>query len=109
LIPVKVESQQPDSYFILNILRVVRCIDDAACEEVKYWRPEHGQPELVGEYRAISGLRINPSQVEATHLFRPWGWPVALVVSEEVKSALERVGTTGTSFVDVTGPQVPRH
>ncbi|MFY0565287.1 imm11 family protein [Archangium lansingense] len=103
LIPVEVESQT-ESYFILNTLRVVKCINDAACEEVKYWRPEDGQPELVGEYRVVSGMRIEPSLSEGAHLFRPWGWPVALVVSEDIKNALERVGTTGTRFEDVTGP-----
>lgn len=103
LIPVKVDSQT-ESYFILNILRVVKCIHDAACEEVKYWRPEDGQPELVGEYRVVSGMRIAPSLVEGAHLFRPWGWPVALVVSEDVKNALERAGTKGTRFEDVTSP-----
>jgi hypothetical protein len=101
LIPVKVESQT-ESYFILNSLRVVRCIDDAACEEVKYWSPEDGQPELVGEYRVVSGMRIASSRVGGAHIFRPWGWPVALVVSEEVKSALERVGATGTKFEEVS-------
>ncbi|MCY1075653.1 imm11 family protein [Archangium lansingense] len=103
LIPVQVESQT-GSYFILNILRVVKCIDDAACEEVKYWRSEDGQPELVGEYRVVSGMRIAPSRVGGAHLFRPWGWPVALVVSEEIRNALERVGATGTKFEDVTSP-----
>jgi len=91
------------SYFILNSLRVVRCIDDAACEEVKYWSPEDGQPELVGEYRVVSGMRIAPSRVGGAHIFRPWGWPVALVVSEEIKSALERAGASGTKFEEVSG------
>jgi hypothetical protein len=103
LIPVRVEAQA-EKYFILNALRIVRCIDDAACEEVQYWAPEDGQPDLIGEYRAVAGLRINPAKVGDARVFRPWGWPVVLIVSEELKSALDHLGAQGTKFADVTGP-----
>lgn len=103
LVPVDVEGQH-DPYFILNVTRVVRCIDDAACAEVQYWRPEDGRPEKTGNYRAVHGLRIDPTQVGHAQVFRPWGWLVVLIVSEDIKQALERLGATGTRFVDVTGP-----
>ncbi|MFB1481210.1 hypothetical protein [Corallococcus sp. RDP092CA] len=32
---------------------------------------------------------------------RPWGWSVALIVSEDLKTALERTGATGMSFKEV--------
>ncbi|MFL5348262.1 MAG: imm11 family protein [Hyalangium sp.] len=102
LIPVKVESQL-ESYFALNALRMPRCIDDAACEEVQYWTAEDGQPDLVGEYRVVAGLRIDPTKVGDARVFRPWGWPVALIVSEDIKGAMEDTGATGTKFADVTG------
>ncbi len=104
LIPVNVESQ-PDEYCALNTLRVVRCIDDAACEEVQYWSDEDGQPELVGEYRVVAGLHIDPTKVDDAKIFRPWGWPVVLLVSEEVKTAFEEAGLSGSKFTDVTGPE----
>jgi prolyl-tRNA synthetase len=47
------------------------------------------------------GLRIDPTKVEGAHIFRPWGWRVALLVSEDVKEALEREGLTGTRFTEV--------
>jgi len=34
-LPVRVEGQS-EPFFILNVLRVIRCIDDARCEEVQY-------------------------------------------------------------------------
>ncbi len=101
LIPVEVESRS-EHYFILNILRVVKCIDDAACEEVQLWTPDDGQPELVGEYRVVAGMRIDPMKVGDAKVFRPWGWPVVLLVSEDIKTAMERVGVSGASFQDVT-------
>jgi hypothetical protein len=103
LIPVTVGSL-PEQHFILNALRIEKCIDDAASEEVRYWLPEDGRPEKVGTYRAVYGLRIDPTLVGAARVFRPWGWPVVLIVSEDIKEAMERAGITGASFKEVTGP-----
>lgn len=99
-LPVQVDGHT-GPYFILNALRIIRCIDDARCEEVRYWKPEDGQPEKVGEYRVVAGLRIDPKKVGTARIFRPWGWTVSLVVSEEVKGALEQEGITGTKFIEV--------
>jgi hypothetical protein len=101
LFPVKVDSQ-PEPYFLVNVARTVKCIDDGASEEVQYWTPEDGEPERVGEYRVIAGMRIDPSKVGDARVFRTWGWNVVLVVSEEVKKALERTGATGMKFTEVT-------
>jgi hypothetical protein len=98
--PAQVESHT-EPYFILNVLRIIRCIDDSRCEEVRYWKPEDGQPEKVGEYRVVAGMRIDPTKVGDTRIFRPWGWPVALVVSKQLKQALEQEGITGTKFIEV--------
>lgn len=99
-IPTRVEGQS-EPYFILNPLRIARCIDEARCEEVEHWRPEHGEPERVGEYRAIHGLKVDPARAAGAHIFRPWGWTVALIVSEELKKALEQEAITGTKFIEV--------
>ncbi|WP_309889556.1 imm11 family protein [Archangium sp.] len=99
-LPVQVENH-PAPWFILNTLRTLRCIDDARCEEVEYWRPEDGQPEKVGQYQSVAGLRIDPTKVEGVRIFRPWGWSIALLVSEDVKEALEREGLIGTRFIEV--------
>lgn len=101
LLPVRIEAHA-DPYFILNTLRVVKCIDEAACEEVLRWAPEDGQPELVGEYRVVAGLRIDPARVGDARVFRPWGWPVVLLISEQLKLAMERAGVSGAKYQDVT-------
>lgn len=96
-IPAQVEAH-PGPYFILNPLRILRCIDDARCEEVQYWKPEDGRPEKVGRYRVVAGLRVDATKVGDARIFRPWGWTVALIVSEDLKQSLEREGITGTHF-----------
>ncbi|WP_164021521.1 imm11 family protein [Pyxidicoccus trucidator] len=100
LFPVEVEGQ-PEPYFLLNVTRLVRCIDDSACEEVKYFKPEDGQPEKTGTYRSVIGLRIDKSLVGDVKVFRTWGWPIALIVPEDIKEALERTGATGMRFTEV--------
>jgi hypothetical protein len=100
LIPTRVEGQS-DPFFILNTLREIRCIDDARSAEVEYWKPEHGQPEKLGTYRYVHELRIDPSKVGDARVFRTWGWTIALIVSEDLKEAIEAERLTGTRFVEV--------
>jgi hypothetical protein len=99
-IPVEVEGQ-PDPWFILNALQVIRCIDDARCEEVLYWRPEDNRPDKLGQYRNVAGLKVDPAKIGDANIFRPWGWLVVLIVSERVKQAMEEAGITGIKFLEV--------
>ena len=98
-LPATIEGQ-PDSYFLVNVLRVIRCIDDARCEAVFYYTEEDEEPERVGEYRNVRGLRIDPSRVGDCHIFRPWGWQLAIIVSERVKEVLAEAGITGARFTE---------
>ena len=99
-IPVEVEGQT-EPWFILNALQVIRCIDDARCDEVFYWGPDDGEPDRIGEYRNVRGLKVDPVKVGDAHIFRPWGWLVVLIVSEHVKQAMEAEGITGIKFIEV--------
>ena len=103
LYPAVVDSR-PEPYFLVNVARLVRCIDDKTSEEVLYWKLEDNRPELLGHYRSVLGIRIDPSKVSDAKVFRTWGYPQALLVSEDVKAALERTGATGLEFREVTGP-----
>jgi len=98
-LPVEVEGHA-GPYFILNTLSIIRCIDDSRCGEVRYFKPEDGQPEKVGQYKVVYRMRIDPTRAGDVHIFRPWGWRVALVVSEELKEAMEREGLTGPEFTE---------
>ncbi|MFP2908334.1 imm11 family protein [Pyxidicoccus sp. 3LFB2] len=99
-IPVDIQGH-PDQYLILVATKRVRCIDDTASEEVRYWKPEHGQPERIGDYKSVMGLRIDASKVGDAKVFRTEGWDIALIVSEDIKQALERVKATGVEFMRV--------
>jgi hypothetical protein len=99
-IPVEVEGQA-EPYFILNALQIIRCVDEARSDEVFFWRPEDGEPDKVGQYKNVRGLKVEPSRIGDANIFRPWGWRVILIVSERVKLAMDQEGITGTYFVEV--------
>jgi hypothetical protein len=46
----------------------------------------------------VYGLRIYPSKMRDAKVFRTWGWTVTLIISEEIKEALERIGARGTKL-----------
>lgn len=98
--PAQVEGQT-DPYFAMNVLRAIRCIDDTRCEEVRYWKPEDGSPERVGDYSNVVGMRIDKSKVGDAHIFRTAGWWGEIIVSEILKDAMEGEGITGTKFTEV--------
>ncbi|MFP2925093.1 imm11 family protein [Pyxidicoccus sp. 3LG] len=100
LFPVEVESQT-EPYSLLNVARTVRCIDDAACEEVQLYTEEDEEPERHGEYRSVSGLRIDKAKVGDARVFRLWGYHIPIIVDGELKEALERAGITGGRFDEV--------
>jgi hypothetical protein len=99
-IPVEVEGQM-EPYFILNALQVIRCVDEARSDEVFFWRPEDGEPDKVGQYKNVRGLKVDPSRIGDANIFRPWGWRVILIVSERVKLAMDEEGISGTYVVEV--------
>lgn len=99
-LPARIASV-PEPWFILNVTRVVRCIDDARCSEVLYWKPEDGRPKKVGTYRAVYDMRIDPTKTEGARIFRTWGWLVVIVVAQDIKEALEQEQVSGTKFIPV--------
>jgi uncharacterized protein DUF1629 len=99
LIPVDVEGH-PDQYLILVAKRLIPCIDEQASRFVR-WTPEDGVPHKVGQYSIMYELRIDKTKVGGARVFRLEGWRSSLIVSGEIKDALDRMGATGTRFEEV--------
>ena len=100
LFRVEVEGQRVP-YYLMNVARTARCIDESACEEVQIYTAKDGRPDRIGEYRAVSGLRIDKSKVGGARVFRLWGWHPPIIVDGELKQALEQVGIVGGCFEEV--------
>ncbi|RKG99535.1 hypothetical protein D7X74_39345 [Corallococcus sp. CA047B] len=103
VIPVDVDGQA-EPYCILVVTKLIQCIDDQQSAEVSYWKPEDGRPEKTGSYRSVYDMRIDTTKVGDAKVFRTRGWTGAIIVSEDIKDALERAGVTGVQFEEVTGP-----
>ena len=106
LFPVTVGAES-ERYFIANASKTIDCIDESSCREVHRYDQDDPFPERNGTYRWIYGLRIEPAKTEGARVFRPKRFTHALIVSEEVRAALEEVGNLGVDFERVTGPHEP--
>jgi hypothetical protein len=99
LLPVDVEGH-PDQYLILVATRLICAIDEKT-SRIELWTHEDGVPSMVGQYSSVRDLRIDKAKVGSAQAFRCEGWPGPLIVSEELKDALEHMGATGTRFEEV--------
>ncbi|AKF79122.1 hypothetical protein MFUL124B02_01270 [Myxococcus fulvus 124B02] len=97
--PVSIKGQ-PDQYVILVATKVIHCIDEQA-SKVQFWDPKHAPPGKEGKYFAVDDMRIDTSKVGNAKVFRTKGWRTALIVSEDLKQALERLKPTGAKFTPV--------
>lgn len=89
-------------YDVLNILRVVDCLDEARSEYIK-WKEEDHRADLAGQYRSVTRLRVDHERIpEDAHIFRIERWPIGIVVSEGMKAAMEEVGCFGARFLEVS-------
>ncbi len=89
-------------YEALNALRVITCLNEEESEFTKWTRTDH-RPELVGQYRMVTKLKIDPRRIPPDgEFFRVEGWRIALIVSQAVRNAMEKTGCFGAMFEDVT-------
>lgn len=99
LIPVDINGQ-PEQYSILVATRLIRCIDEQA-SRIQRWTTEDGLPHKVGQYFSVRDMRVDKVAVGDARVFRAEGWRGPLIVSEDIKRALEREGITGAKFEEV--------
>jgi len=99
LLPVAVDSRK-DLYWILNVSTAIACVDEAR-SEVQKWVASDGRPDRIGTYRSIVNLTIDPSR-SCGDIFRVKGWEVALVVSDNIRHALEGISNLGIFFKPLT-------
>lgn len=77
-----------EAFEIINVVTRVDCLDPER-SSVSYWTEADGIPDLVGRLQTVVGLKVDPQRASGHHIFRLQGWEVALIVSEDVKDALQ--------------------
>ena len=98
-LPVDVAGQ-PDQYLILVATRLIPCIDERA-SRIRLWTHEDGLPHKVGQYASVRDMHIDPMSVGDARVFRARGWAGPLLISGDLKEALEHAGITGVKFEGV--------
>jgi len=98
-IPVTIGNQS--EMVVLNCIRVVCCLNEHHSEFIK-WTERDRVPEKVGQYRQVTRLVLDLNAIPLNaHFFRIEGWRIALIISETVKTAMERVGCYGAKFTEL--------
>jgi hypothetical protein len=99
LVPVTISGQR--GMVVLNVLRVISCVDEQRSEFVKWTENDHRR-DLAGQYRQLPKLVLDAGTIpDNVHVFRVAGFLVQLLVSETVKIAIERVGCPGAQFIEI--------
>ena len=82
LLPVRIDS---DTFYIMNVLSIVDCIDEEASRLVRMpgWRPGRRR-----KYRMVTELRIDPRRAAGHGILMPRYWSVEVVVSEALAAAI---------------------
>jgi hypothetical protein len=89
-------------YEVLHCTHLVDCLDEGRTEFTK-WTKDDFRPDKAGEYHIVRGLTVDTDRIPPdAHFFRIAGWAVALIVSEELKAAMEHAGCLGARFADVS-------
>jgi hypothetical protein len=98
-IPIDVAGQY--DMRVLNSVRAIRCLDENRSEFLKFTRRSY-RADLAGQYQLVSKLCLDPTSIPSdANFFRVEGWAIALIVSEQVKIAMERIGCFGAEFIQV--------
>lgn len=86
---------------ILNILDRVDCIDlQQSVFEHTLSTVRDEEPLL--HFKAFYKLRIDASRASGNDIFRPSGWPWAVIVSERIKNLITDAGFQGVCFEKVS-------
>ncbi|HYV47416.1 MAG TPA: hypothetical protein VFA20_21300 [Myxococcaceae bacterium] len=88
LIPARA-SESDANLWAVNVLPICDCIDEARSAGIRRYTPEDGEPDRVGQYKAVYGYRIDPARAGAHTILRPKGYEVVVVVNEDLALALQ--------------------
>ena len=102
-VPVSIDGEA-DEFVILNVLRSVRCLDEAS-SKIQYWTAADGRPEKVGQYRMVLNETIDAQRAAGFDLFRLGGWEIVIVCTDRVKQDLEKQGFSGLTFIPLRTKQ----
>lgn len=99
-IPVEVVDpvDVPGNWEILNIVALLDCIDHEHTQALRWDESDHHRLDLLGQYKYIRGLWLHADRLESNRIFRLVGYPRWVIVTAEIKDALEEAGVFGLRY-----------
>jgi hypothetical protein len=101
LLPIEIEHTR-ELKFVLNALISLNCINEERSEFTKWEIGNDMRPDKVGQYRSISSLWISADRCNNKDFIRPWGWRVALIVSDVVVNLVSEIAPGESCFIPVS-------
>lgn len=90
-----------NEYFVMIIDDMVDCVDEVRSKYQKFEVNDPVRPDRAGSFRAFFSMVIDADKVIGIDILRVKRFEMAIIVSDNVKIALENSGVTGVelSFV----------
>jgi len=89
-----------EGYEVLNVVRMVDAVDRER-STYRLWKPEDERPDKLGGFRGFDHMVLKKDLPSDAHAFRLQGWKVVVIVSPQLKEALEEIGARGATFVPI--------
>ena len=87
-----------NTIYLMNILPLVECVDDEKTESIVRWQAEDDEPDKIGQYRQITGLRVDPERLVGIDTCRVQDWEVSIIISQRVRMMLDAHHVKGVVF-----------
>jgi len=97
---IKASVDGDDDFVVLNVLSNLDAIDEAR-SEITRWTEDDGRPEKVGTYFGIASIAIRTDKVKGAKMFRLREWELPLIVTDSIKSTLQKLKVTGIDFEEL--------
>jgi hypothetical protein len=85
---------------VLNVLTALSCADEKR-SEILYPTASDDRPDMAGQYKMVSRLVLDQTQLGDADLFRLAEYKVMLICSELLKDRLEKGGFKGLRFEEI--------
>ncbi len=90
------------NYHAIKVHEYLDCLDESQSEFQVFTENDPIRPDLAGQYHSIITMRIDVRKIsDDTHIFRLSKDRITLIVSENIKIALEKEDITGCWFIEV--------
>jgi hypothetical protein len=97
-IPLSVQGETDERYYVMVVTNGVDCIDRDKSEFTLWEEDNDIRPDLAGTYRMISKIVVDGDKMGDLDIVRVKDFDVAIIVSERLKKKITDAGLSGVKF-----------